>query len=128
MGLLIRAEALPRLFTHAGAALMSVITDRRRVRGREERSLAVEAPDLEGLMVQWLQELIYLFETRGLLFRDFQAEIFHKHKARLEGLGRGEPYDPSRHPIKTLVKGVTYHQLEIRREARGWRARIILDL
>jgi SHS2 domain-containing protein len=37
-------------------------------------------------------------------------------------------YDKLRHPIKTTVKGGTYHQLQVIEKDGGWKRRIILDL
>jgi SHS2 domain-containing protein len=41
---------------------------------------------------------------------------------------KGEPFQEGMHVIKTGVKAVTYHQIEVRKEKEGWRARIIFDL
>jgi SHS2 domain-containing protein len=41
---------------------------------------------------------------------------------------KGEPFQEGVHVIKTQVKAVTYHQIEVRQEKEGWRARVIFDL
>jgi len=78
------------------------------------------------LMVAWLSELLYLHEVEGLLLCDFAlAEI---DESRVTGVVGGEVFDEGRHSIKTEVKAVTYHQLEIREQAGRWQARIIFDI
>ena len=46
----------------------------------------------------------------------------------LRGTVRGERYDPNRHELKTLIKAVTYHQLEVRSSKVGWTARVVFDI
>jgi SHS2 domain-containing protein len=41
---------------------------------------------------------------------------------------QGETWEEGRHPLTVAIKAVTYHGLEVRREAAGWRARVILDI
>jgi SHS2 domain-containing protein len=126
LGVAIRGRDLPEIFASAAAALTSVITDRRRIRVREAWEIVATGASGEELLVSWLQELLYLFETRGLLFREF--EIQRLDKTQLRAVARGENYDPERHPIKTTVKAVTYHQLRIRQTGGDWRVRIVFDL
>ena len=138
----IAAPGPRRLFAQALAAFTDTVTVLDRVEPREERRLRVAVPAgrtaLEDLMVEWLGELLYLFETEGLLFREAEVDLpdldrrppgAASREAVLTATARGEPYDPERHPIKVLVKGITYHQLEVRgAPGEGWRARVIFDI
>jgi len=122
----IRGDSLSELFENAGGALVATLTDRRFLRGAEVRDLTVEAPDLEGLLVDWLNHLLYLFDVEGFLGREFK--VLALTPQRLQAKVRGEIFDPGRHPEKTGVKAATYHHLEIKRTRRGWQATVILDL
>ena len=122
----IRGASLPELFENAGGALISTLTDRRFLRLSEVRDLTVDAPDLEALLVDWLNHLLYLFDVEGFLGREFQVvELTPQH---LRAKVWGDIFDPGRHPEKTAVKAATYHHLEIKRTNRGWQATVILDL
>lgn len=122
----IRGATLKDLFAHAAEALMATITDRRRLRPREERLIEVEAPDREALLVAWLNHLLYLYDVDGFLGRDF--EILELQDHRLKAVARGEAFDATRHIGKTAVKAATYHHLEIRPTDHGWQATVIFDL
>ena len=82
--------------------------------------------DLERLMVEWLSELLYLHDVENLLFKGFRVESVGEGglKARV----KGEPFQEGIHVIKTGVKAVTYHRIEVRKGNGGWRAQIIIDL
>ena len=122
----IYGENLKDLFENAGMALFSVMTDRSKIRKRVERSITLRYGDRETLMVDWLGELLYLHDVEGLLFRQFHVVSFEE--GCFNALAWGEPFQPDRHVIRTGVKAVTFHQLEVQKQGDRWRARVILDL
>lgn len=126
LGIRVSAKSLPELFRHAAEALFQVITEPKTIHSRETRTIALQGHNLEELLIAWLNEFIYLFEAEGLLFHDFDFLVLNPQA--LEAVVRGEPYDASRHPIKTTVKSATYHQLQIRQEKDLWKTEVILDL
>jgi SHS2 domain-containing protein len=117
---------LPDLFAKAGWAFFNIMMDTRRIDLQQEESIAVEAPDREALLVAWLGELLFLFETRQLIFGRFTIQSLTPNT--IQALGHGELFDPKRHGLKLGVKAVTYHQLRIWEEKGFWRARVIFDL
>ena len=88
--------------------------------------ITVKADGPEDLLVNWLNEFVFLFDTEMLLLRDFDIASLNEH--HLEATVHGERYDEKRHPIKTTIKGATYHQLGIYREKNIWKAQVIFDL
>lgn len=114
------------LFVHAARALFDVLVSPETIEVKEERDVTVEAGALDELMVSWLGELLYLFDTQGLLLKGFEMKTLTEN--RLEAAVRGEPMDLQRHEIKTTIKAVTYHQLYVRKKNGAWEARVILDL
>ncbi len=126
LGLRVWGGSLEELFANAGRALTATMVDLRRLRRRTAREISVEAPDLEALLVAWLNYLLYLYDADGFLGRDFTITTLSAE--RLRARARGEAFDPARHIGKTAVKAATYHHLEITRVDDGWRATVILDL
>ena len=114
------------LFVHAAKALFEVLVSPETVEEREERAVVVEAVALDELMVSWLGELLYLFDTESLLLKAFQIKTLTEN--RLEATARGEAMDLQRHEIKTTIKAVTYHQLYVRKRNGVWETQVILDL
>ena len=132
VGLAVRAGSLEDLLeTAARATFAQMLEDRPGdVEAEEAVTVAVEggpAEDYEELLVAWLQELLYRFETRRWVpircaFEEAGAALV---RARV-GFGL---FDPARHRARAEIKGVTYHELQVHREADGtWRARVILDV
>ena len=126
LGIRVFGESLPRLFEQAAEALTFILTDPETIRTEESRRFLLEAKTDEELLVTWLNELVYLFDTEGLLFKNYEVLSILDH--RLEALAQGEIYVESRHPIKTTVKAATYHQLKIETHQGVWTAQVIFDL
>jgi SHS2 domain-containing protein len=114
------------LFQEAARALFDIITDRKKVVARLKREVAVQGSGREELMVAWLNELLYLHEVESLLFCDFAlSEI---EQGSVKGVAMGEKFQEDRHLIKTAVKAVTYHLLEVKEKDGRWQAQIIIDI
>jgi len=126
IGIRIFGESPQAIFVHAAEAFFQILTDPRKIEKRLSHQVSVRGRGFEEMLVAWLNEFIYLFETRGLLFKEF--EILSLDDQKVDALARGESYDEERHPIRTPVKGATYHQLRFHREKDIWKARIILDI
>ena len=114
------------VFEQAAKALFHIITDLDTIHTEESRKILVESDSWEPLLIAWLNEFIYLFDTQGMLFRDFQISFLDGR--RIEALAGGEAYARDRHPIKTTVKGATYHRLRIFQQGGIWVGEVILDI
>ncbi|MBN1354916.1 archease [bacterium] len=125
IGMEIQSNDLNTLFATAGWVLFHYMTDIRLARSEIRASFEIGSSDLEELMVDWLNELIYVHETRNLLLVEFCVSVSFDS---LSGSAGGEPFDPDRHVRKNLIKAATYHQLSVRKHRNGWFARVILDV
>ena len=114
VGLVAYGDSLTEAFANAAYGLFSIITDLRRVRAAELRVVSVSAESFDSLLFNWLNQLIYLFDVKHVLFKKFEIARFGEKS--LKAICRGEKYDPSRHEIKIGVKSATYHMLKVDRE------------
>ena len=126
IGLVVYGKDLKALFEHAGEGFFHLITDLKQVNPRLQKRIQIAGEALERLMVDWLAELLYLHDVEHLLFKKFHVESVGQDG--LKAMVYGEPYQEGVHVIKTGVKAVTYHQIQVKQESEGWRARIIFDL
>ena len=126
LGMLVFGADLHKLFAHAAWGLFDLMTDAGRIEPHVSRDLTVEAIDLEDLMVRWLGELLYAYDTDRFLTASAVFETLEP--TRLRAALYGEPFDAARHPIDTEIKAVTYHQIAVERLDIGWQARVIFDI
>jgi SHS2 domain-containing protein len=128
LGLLVRAPTGELLFERMAAALFDVMLEDVQAVDPDGAAVdvTVEAPDREALLVAWLNELIGLASSRGLVFSRF--EITTLEITRLEARVGGEPLDAKQHRYETEVKAATYHYLLVSEDDDGWSGRVILDV
>jgi SHS2 domain-containing protein len=126
LGMEVRGKNLSDLFAQCGWSFFDIIMDTRRIDLRQEKSIVVEAPDQEALLVAWLGELLYIFETEHLVFGRFLVQTITPKT--LSAINWGEKFDPKKHRVKTVVKAVTYHQVAVWVEKEIWHARVFFDL
>jgi SHS2 domain-containing protein len=121
-GLIAYGHDLAGAFANAAYGLFSIMAELDGVREVESRTVAVSAEDTEGLLFNWLNELIYIFELEKRLLKRFDITEFGERQLKAECWG--EKYDPSRHRLKSGVKSATYHMLKIDKD----QVRVIFDV
>jgi SHS2 domain-containing protein len=125
-GVIARGATLSEAFANAAEGMYALVLELEGVEERETREVALEAESLESLLVDWLQELVFLTESEGLVFRRFEAEL---SDMKLRGRAWGEPFDEERHVTNNvMVKAVTRHMLEIAEEDGGYRVQVLFDI
>ena len=126
LGMVVFGKNSRELFVHAAEGFFYILTNPKKVRSRSTCEISLEATGMEELLVAWLNEFVYLFDTRRLLFSRFQ--VLALDDLSMKAVAQGEPYEEGRHPIKRTIKEATYHQLRIREEGGTWEAQVIFDL
>lgn len=124
------------LFANSVAALFDLILERRGCQtgenttaGKElleEKEIIIAGNDLEDLLINFLREVLYLFNGEHWV-------ITGCHPTGLTGKLivaqlSGEYYNPLKHQVKMEIKAVTYHGLSVRKTTAGWRAKVIFDV
>lgn len=125
LGVRVRGNTLEGLFENAAWALFDNLVELKDVGEDLREAVAVQGADLPELMVNWLNQLLFLWESRLLLFRRFRIDTISG--TSLSGGAWGENYDADRHELLTDIKAATYHNLAIEEQNGLWTAEIILD-
>ncbi len=119
-------KSLEELFVNAASGMYNLITDTEAVERKRDMDVEVKSHSLEGLLVSWLNELIFQFDTYGFIGRDINIREFSENE--IKATLTGEEFDESRHDKRLLIKAATYHQLKIERVGEEWKAEIIFDI
>jgi SHS2 domain-containing protein len=126
IGLEAWGASLEELFNEAAAGLLELVLEPDCVEGRAERTVSAQGESPEELLVGWLEEILYAFEAEG--FAPADARVVSLGNNTVDGLLRGEKFDPDRHARGHIVKAVTYHALEIKRSDGTYEVRIVIDI
>jgi len=121
-------DTLEELFANAAIATYSFMTDVDEIEEEEggEREVAIKSEDLYSLMFDWLDEMIFLFESESLVMKKFDIEV-NLSNFSIRGKCKGGIFDPSKHESGIIIKAVTYNMMEIKKN-EVWKARVVLDV
>jgi len=135
-GIRASGATLPELFINAALGMYSLITDLDGIEEKKGLDISVEGGSGEGLLVSWLNELIFHFDTYGFIGKKMTVHEFTPSDEEFQ-TGRtfnlraslaGEEFDPERHEGKLLIKAATYHNLRIEKAGDVWKADVIFDI
>jgi SHS2 domain-containing protein len=123
-------EDLVELFTAAADATMNVMIDNlNSIEPRETRHIELSNDEIDMLLFDFLQELIYFKDAERLLLRARNIRIEERDKRYfLTAKAMGERLDATRHHQRADVKAVTLHRFSVEREDGGWKATVLLDI
>lgn len=119
-------RTLAEAFEQAALALASVVVAPERVRPDIPVDITCADDDLEVLLVDWLNALVFEMAARRMVFGAFEV---HLDGGRLRATARGEAVDPERHEPAVEIKGATFTALEVRQRPDGtWLAQCVVDV
>lgn len=124
-GIIAFGETLARAFELAAEGMFSIITDIDTVAADERRDISITAADRESLLIGWLNELIFLFDTENRLFSKFEITEMDDRSLKAELFG--EKVDTTRHTLKTGIKAATWHMLKVT-EGNPCRVQVLFDI
>jgi SHS2 domain-containing protein len=113
---------LEELFMQAALGLFALAGAELEAEPVVVRELQLRGVDSESLLVAWLNELLYLHESEGLGFNQFDIEHLDRHRLQVRVTGA-----PVRSWLK-FIKAVTYHDLSIRETGAGLEATLVIDV
>jgi len=117
-----RSEAL----IAASKGLVSLLVNPEPFRAVEERYFKAPGTDEAAQIVNWLNEILFFFDTEGMVFVEFVIDSWDPEE--ITGRARGERFDIDRHEFRTAVKAATYHQFESHSTTDGWEIRVFVDV
>ncbi len=124
------APTLEDLFDESRQALLTTVFEEPPERGEGEDSVRLWAPDLETLLVRWINELVFFIQGDGFVpvhanirIREADEEGFY-----LEGRLTGASLDLEGYGWQGEIKSATFHGLNVTQGSEGWQAQVILDV
>lgn len=129
IAILVYGKDIEDLFKNAALGMMNLIVSPKKVKKKIKKEIKIEALDLESLMFNWLNEILFYFDAYFLIFSDFDIEIskIKDEKFILRAICYGDKISEKKYQIKENIKAATYHELEIKKND-VWTAKIIFDI
>lgn len=131
IGIKVRGKTLTELFENAARGMFAIIAGEevlRRIRTKEYRKVEIkkEIDTFEELLVEWLSELLYIFDRDGILFASFR--ILELSNKGITADAAGEKTNTFHNMLQTDIKAVTFHNLKIEKDKNGFNCTVIFDV
>jgi SHS2 domain-containing protein len=114
------------LFANSAFALFDLMVDLEKIEARDHLPMEVEGIDRDDLMVNWMRELLYLYQGSGYLLKEFRVEEVKDNYLR--GRVSGEKFDPDRHEIQREIRAVVPHQSRMEKTGDQWTAQFVFEV
>ena len=125
VGLTIYGTTMKEVFENAARGLFSLITDPETISETETRIVTTDSDDEEGLLIKWLNELIFLFDAHGFVAKDYRIDY---SSTRLTAAIKGGIFDEEKHEKNLLIKAATYHNLALKKNSSLYEATVMFDI
>ena len=126
IGIRVFGKDLKELFENAALGMFDLIADLGGIKTSIEETVEADGDTSEDLLVAWLDELLYRFYTKEIIFAKFRIEEMSGNALKAKVFGR--PVSVNRNRLKTEIKAVTYSDLKINKDGGGYRVEIIFDV
>lgn len=125
LGIDVQASSLPKLFSAAAYAMFDRISDLKNRHSTIQLNVTLSSTSVKELIVDWLNELIYLCDTRDCIFFEFDVMIYAN---QLSAIVRGDLFNPEQDAVRHAIKAATYHQLTLVERSGSHYLRVIFDI
>jgi SHS2 domain-containing protein len=120
---------LNELFNNCALALCSAMVEPKTVAAKISKIIKMQNKDLNTLLVDFLNELVYYKDAEALLFPKVKVKIIEKDGLyRLASDAAGDKIDFQKHRLLADVKAATFHMFELQKKGKTWIARVVLDI
>ncbi len=127
IAVVVRGQDMQDLFRNAARALTSVLVgDQMEIGHGVERTVNLDSTDVDALLIDWLNELVFYADAEQLVFSDFHFDDVQD--GHLSVVCWGERLEASRNLFIREVKAATYHGSHISQTDNGYTARIVFDV
>ena len=120
------SDSRTQILADAGFALLDLLVDLSSVETRESITLEVEGVDNDDLLVNWMRELLYEYETSGYMLKEFDIQEAGEFTVRVEA--RGEKFDPDRHEEREAIGAVAERVSHLGKMGSLWTAQVSFEL
>ena len=112
----VTASSLTEAFKVAGDSVVDIILDNSKIEEKKERNIVVKGKDLNYLLYNWLEDLIYLIITEGFAIKKLDITLEKNEEYTISAQIFGEDIDIKKHGFKVEIKSPTFHEMEIKQE------------
>jgi len=123
----VTASSLTEAFEVAGYSVIDTVMDNSKIEEKKECNITVKGKDLDYLLYNWLEEIIYLLITEGFAIKKLKIGLEKNQDYTISAKIFGENIDIKKHGFKVEIKSPTFHEMEIK-QGKQITMKFLMDL
>ncbi|MBI2670874.1 archease [Candidatus Woesearchaeota archaeon] len=119
---------LNELFENCALALSDCMVNSKEIKIKAKKEIKLKSEKLEGLLYDFLSEIIFIKDTDGILFSKYKITIRANNGFELNAICQGDKIDYEKFELRNDVKAVTMHMFEIKKIGKNYKATVVVDI
>ena len=119
---------LNELFENAAFAIFELSAEIKTIDAKKKLEINMENEKIENLLYDFLSEILFLKDSKYMVFKKVKVEIKEGKKYQLKSVLEGDTINPEKQKLENDIKAITMHMFEIKKEKNNWKATIVVDI
>ena len=119
---------LNELFENAALAIFELSAEIKTVDAKKKVEIKLEHDKIENLLYDFLSEILFLKDSRYMVFKTVRVKIKEGKKNKLKAMLEGDTINSEKQHLENDIKAITMHMFEVKKEKNGWKATVVVDI
>ena len=119
---------LNELFESAALAIFELSADLKSIDPIQKIEFGLGSDTIENLLYDFLSEILFLKDSKYMVFKKAKVSISGKKRLKLKAILQGDTINPQKQHLENDIKAVTMHMFEVKKEKRGYKATVVVDI
>ena len=122
---------LNELFENAAFAIFEMMVDIKTVDAKKKLEVKLENEKIENLLYDFLSEILFLKDSKYVVFKKVKVLIIENKKNKLfelKAVLEGDKINSIKQKLENDIKAVTMHMFEVKKEKSGYKATVVVDI
>jgi len=121
-------KGLNELFENAALAIFELSAELETVEAKKKIGINLEHEKIDNLLYDFLSEILFLKDSKYMVFKNVRVSISENKKYSLKAVLEGDTINPEKQHLENDIKAVTMHMFEVKKEIKGYKATVVVDI
>ena len=119
---------LNEMFDNAALAIFELSAEIKTVDAKKKVEISLEHENIENLLYDFLSEILFLKDSKYMVFKTVQVKIEEGKKNKLKAMLEGDTINSEKQHLENDIKAITMHMFEVKKEKNKWKATVVVDI
>jgi len=121
-------KGLNEVFENSALAIFELSAEVKTINPKKKLEIKLEHEKLDNLLYDFLSEILFLKDSKYMVFRNVKVSIKEGKKNQLKATLKGDTINSKKQHLENDIKAITMHMFELNKVKKGYKARIVVDI